>query len=96
VASNLPEPVVTAIEARLAEADPASDLKVALRCPECGHAWEVSFDIAEFLWDEVSSRARRLLRETHRLALAYGWSEAEILGLSDFRRRSYLELLGES
>jgi hypothetical protein len=93
---DLPEPVVTAIETRLAEADPAGDLKIALRCPGCDHNWEVLFDITAFLWDEISSRAQRLLRETHLLASAYGWSEAEILALSDFRRRCYLEMLGEA
>ncbi len=96
VNGELPERVVAAIEESLAEADPVGDLKVALRCPGCDYAWEVQFDAATYLWDEVETRARRALRETHALARAYGWSEAEILNLSEFRRQCYLELLGDS
>jgi len=36
---------------------------------------------------------RRLLVEVHALASAYGWSEQEILSLSDARRRLYLEMV---
>jgi hypothetical protein len=43
----------------------------------------------------LSRRAAGLLRDVHRLALAYHWSERDILGLSLRRRRSYLLLLEE-
>jgi hypothetical protein len=43
----------------------------------------------------LSRRAACLLRDVHRLALAYHWSERDILGLSLRRRRSYLLLLEE-
>ena len=37
------------------------------------------------------SRAVQLLDEVHQLATAYGWTEAEILALSDTRRAAYLD-----
>ncbi|HEX2516118.1 MAG TPA: phage baseplate protein, partial [Chloroflexota bacterium] len=40
------------------------------------------------------TRARRLLREVHTLARAYGWREAEILALPGRRRQTYLDLVG--
>jgi hypothetical protein len=67
---------------------------LGLHCPLCSHSWQALFDIASFFWTEISAHARRLLREVDALARAYGWSEAEILGLSASRRQAYLELIG--
>jgi hypothetical protein len=64
-----------------------------LTCPQCAHQWQAPLDIVSFLWSEVHAWAIRLLREIHELASAYGWSEAEILALSPWRRRAYLELV---
>jgi hypothetical protein len=55
----------------------------------------MAFDIAAYLWQEVDARARRALRDTHTLARAYGWREADILAMSDFRRQQYLEMVAE-
>jgi hypothetical protein len=88
---SVPPQVVDAVEARMGEADPQADIQLALTCSECAFAWEVTFDIATFLWAEVDAWARRTLLEVHVLALAYGWREADILGLSPPRRRFYLE-----
>ena len=41
----------------------------------------------------ASARAGALLHEVHRLASAYGWSEAQILALSPARRAQYLALV---
>ena len=59
-------------------------------CPNCGNQWEDTVDIAQFLWADIDARARRLLREVHILGSAYGWTEREILSLSDRRRAVYL------
>jgi hypothetical protein len=89
-----PETVDTLGDAMLA-ADPQSEITLALSCPECGHAWMLLFDVADFLWNELAAQARRLLHEVDVLARAYGWSEHEILSLSPQRRQSYLETIGE-
>ena len=81
-----------ALAQAIADADPQACIELALRCPDCGHDWNALFDIATFLWSEVSAMAHRLLRDVHTLARAYGWSEAEILGMSAQRRQCYLEL----
>jgi hypothetical protein len=52
------------------------------------------FDMLAYFWSEIQMGARRLLREIHVLASAYGWRESEILTLSAARRRAYLELVG--
>ena len=79
---------------RIAMADPMAEISLVLDCPACGNHWNESLDIASFLWTEVASRAKRLLREVHAIASAYGWTEREILSLSDARRAMYLEMAG--
>lgn len=78
-------------EAVLETQDPWAELSLAFRCPACGHRDTASFDIADYLWEEIVGRARELLDDIHVLARAYGWSETQILALSDTRRSAYLE-----
>lgn len=91
--TEVPESVVEAVAAAMAQADPQGDVRLAMECPSCGQPWEEIFDIASFLWIEVHTWALRALREVHQLAVAYGWSEADILAMSPWRRQVYLELL---
>jgi hypothetical protein len=91
---RLPEEALQAVADRMAAADPQGDVELALSCPACGHAWPAAFDIATFFWTEVDAWARVLLHEIHILASAYGWREADILALTPWRRRAYLELIG--
>jgi uncharacterized protein (UPF0212 family) len=92
-ANDLSEEALQAVARRMAEADPQGDIELSLTCPACGHGWLAAFDIASFFWTEVDAWARVLLREIHILASAYGWREPDILALSPWRRRSYLELI---
>jgi len=71
-----------------------AETRFRLICPECGQSEQVNLDIGAFLWTEVRHAAITLLRDAHELASAYGWSEAEILRMSSFRRASYLEMAG--
>jgi hypothetical protein len=91
-AGDLPAQVRTALIERMAQADPRADLQFELVCPACSHRWSAPFDIASFLWKEVHAWAQRTLRDVHRLARSYGWSESEALALSPTRRHIYLEL----
>jgi hypothetical protein len=94
-ASSFPGGVVEALEARMAELDPQAETLLNLNCPICSQRWQVMLDIGRFFWQELAAEARRLLREVHVLASAYGWGEAEILALSPVRRQAYLaQVLG--
>lgn len=75
-------------------ADPWADLALSLSCPACQAPVEASFDIADYVWDELGGHAQALLDEIHQLAMAYGWSEGQILALSDTRRAAYLARVG--
>ena len=78
---------------RMAAADPLAEIRLALHCPKCECNWEETLDMASFLWAEIEARARRLLREIHVLATAYGWSESEILSLNEDRRGRYVQMV---
>ena len=77
---------------KLALADPFSEMRISLHCPKCGSDWQAILDIPSFFWIEIEGRVRQILFAIHALASAYGWSEAEILSLSDERRALYLEM----
>ena len=77
----------------MAAADPASETRIALRCPACGHEQNEVLDIATFFWAKIAALAKRLLREVHALASAYGWTEAQVLSLSAARRSLYMEMV---
>jgi hypothetical protein len=83
-----------AVAAAWSAADPAADLELVLRCPDCEQAWSETFDIVSYLWSELDVWCRRTLTEVHELASAYGWSEPEALALSPWRRQYYLGLVG--
>ena len=87
----LSEDDVRAVADAMALADPQADVRLAVTCEACAHAFEAPFDIGGYLWNEIEARALRLLGDVHALARAYGWSEREVLALSDERRGFYLE-----
>lgn len=95
-ARELPEEVIKAITEEMVRADPQADVQVELACPTCRHSWLMVFDILSYLWNEIDDWAQRVLHEVHSLAIAYGWTEREILGMSARRRRSYLDIIGAS
>jgi hypothetical protein len=87
------EEELDAIGECMAQADPMAEILLHFDCPVCGHAFDLCLDLAAFLWSELEGRAKRLLRDVHTLALAYGWAEAEILSLSPVRRDFYLAMV---
>jgi hypothetical protein len=94
--TELPSDVLSQIETAMSEADPQAHVQLNLSCPVCRHNWLATFDIASFLWSEITAWAKRILKEVHTLASAYGWGERDILALSPMRRQYYLTLLAES
>jgi len=83
----------TEVDAGLALIARERAFELELTCAECAGKWTLTFDPASFLWEELNAQALTLLDEVHRLALHYGWSERDILALSEQRRRAYLARL---
>lgn len=89
---DLPADVIEVVSARMALDDPQAETRIALHCPNCSHEWDEDFDIVAFFWAEIDGWARRLLRDVHVLATAYGWHERDILSLTPGRRQIYLAM----
>lgn len=94
-ADELPASAWEALAAALAEADPWSEILFALRCPRCERTWESLLEPGDYVWHEIAGVAQQSLRQVHRLASAYGWTESTILGLPADRRSAYIALLDE-
>ncbi|MCB0082371.1 MAG: hypothetical protein KDE47_15635, partial [Caldilineaceae bacterium] len=92
--ATLPDAVIEAIVQTMDEVDPQANVVLTLTCPTCTHQWQAILDILGYLWSELDAWARRILREVHCLAFAYGWRECEILEMSPWRRQIYLEMIG--
>jgi hypothetical protein len=90
---ELPESIISEVGKLMGGLDPQADIQLSLDCPNCGHHWQITFDIATFFWKEISAQAKRLMLEVHELAQAYGWRESEILSMSPTRRQFYLEMV---
>jgi hypothetical protein len=90
---ELPDEIGDAVEAAMEAASPSGAVEVAVRCAGCGDVTAAVLDVAALLWVEVEAAAVALVQDVHALAAAYGWTEAEVLGLGPARRRAYLELV---
>lgn len=91
--AGLLQAIDQAVTQAMDQMDAEAISSLALTCPICEHAWEAAFDIGQYFWIELDDWARRMLRQVHSLAMAYGWSEADILSLSPARRIFYLSLI---
>jgi hypothetical protein len=89
--SRLPTKIIAALSDALVEADPLADLRIRATCLECGHAWYPRMDVAALVWNELGELAGRTLDDVSELARAFGWPEADILGMSPARRKAYLD-----
>jgi hypothetical protein len=91
--AELPKSLAVTVIEKMAAVDPQGDVELAVTCAACGYQWQALFDIASFVWCEIGAWAKRLLREVHLLASAYGWAEADILRMSAWRRQCYLDMV---
>jgi hypothetical protein len=82
-----------AAEAAMAAADPLAEVLVSLACPGCGLGFEADVDPGTFVWAEIDARARLLLEDVDLLARAYGWTEPDVLALTEVRRAAYLRMV---
>ena len=88
-----PDSLLQEVSARMEKLDPQGEVRLQLACPACGHDFDQSLDAGGYLVQELAARQRAKYQEVHQLALAYHWSEAEILRMGPRKRRLYLELL---
>jgi hypothetical protein len=81
------------LQAAMEEVGAFLDLDLVSSCPECDASQEVRFDIQRFVLRALAYERRFLLREIHRIAIAYGWKHEEILNLTRGDRRTFAGLI---
>jgi hypothetical protein len=94
--TELPPEVGEAISRSMETLEPGATVGFDVVCAECGSRWTAPMDCGEVLWSEIQSRAERILLDIDMLARAYGWTEPQVLALSDVRRAAYLQLAGSA
>lgn len=91
-----PEPVseelAGVVAASIAEHDPGAEILLTGTCSGCGEPWSQVLEPARFVTAELAHEGARLLADVAALARAFGWTESDVLELSDARRRAYLDL----
>jgi hypothetical protein len=87
--------LVDAVATSLAEHDPGAEVVLTGTCAACGQEWSHVLDPAGYVAAELAHQGTRLLAEVAELARAFGWSESDVLALSDQRRRAYLDLAAQ-
>jgi hypothetical protein len=93
--SQMPEGLQDRFEDALRRLDPAAEIVFAADCPACGERVKATLDAVSLLAGQLGAPGSVLV-DIDRLARAYHWSEAAILGLSTPRRRGYLALLAHA
>jgi hypothetical protein len=88
-----PLPSTESLMERFERVNQAAEISCDVQCPACSTRASRHLNLAQFLFRLVDRGAKRLLREIHELAWAYGWSEEAILRMSAGRRGAYLEML---
>ena len=84
---------LAAVEELIEEVASVIDLDLDTRCPECGAAQAVHFDVQYYLLRMLEQERNQIAREIHRIASSYGWSLGETLGLGRSERRFFVELI---
>jgi hypothetical protein len=84
---------LVAVEELIEEVAPVVALDLDTRCPECGGAQAVRFDMQYYLLRLLEQERSRTAREIHRIAQSYGWSLDETLGLRRSERRLFVMLI---
>jgi hypothetical protein len=92
-AEALDKDLLRELDLQISKDDPQADIGMLLNCPACLNKWEAKFDIVTYLWTEIDIWATHLLHEVYLLASSFGWSEKDILNMSQQRRKMYVKLI---
>jgi hypothetical protein len=81
------------LSASLSAMDPLVDFRVSCTCPSCGAVQDVTVDLESLALASLARCQGSLLREVHRFASRYGWTETDVLAVPPSRRARYLALM---
>lgn len=85
--------VVATIADEMVGLDPLPAFRIVTRCPACDGEIQHDVDLEAELLFRLEARQHAVVAGVHRLARAYGWTEAEVLAVPAWRRARYLDLV---
>jgi hypothetical protein len=88
---QLPADWLDDVETQLAARDSGTVTTVTPKCPTCGAHCTMDLDVESILLELFAREQRQAMDDVHRLARAYHWSEADVLGIPPRRRAAYLQ-----
>ncbi|MCP4341206.1 MAG: hypothetical protein GY799_20575 [Desulfobulbaceae bacterium] len=83
------------IGTELEQHDDLMTLVINTSCPACCEDLAIDLDLEEKLLELLAGEQRLLLKQIHRLAFVYHWSEADIVAMPCKRRQYYLAQIDE-
>ncbi len=92
---QMPENWIDQIGVELEQNDDLMTLEINTSCPVCREKQLIDLDLEEKLLEIFLSEQKLLFKQIHKLALAYHWSEADIVTMQSKRRHYYLTLIDE-
>jgi hypothetical protein len=90
---DLPRQLLSDIDHTMAGSTASLDRDIEFTCAECQRSFVNTLDMQSFFWQELQYGSWNLWEEVHQLASLYHWSEAEILSLTRWKRKLYLNLI---
>lgn len=81
------------LDAAMEASGPLLSKELLATCPHCRATQKTQFQVRQFFLDALASERRFLNYEIHYLARSYGWSRAEILGMTRDDRRLHVKLV---
>jgi len=93
--SNISPNHSSKIQDMIEERDSNSLIHANQVCASCGNNWSVVLDIVSLLVEDINVYVNQRLSEVCQLAKLSGWTETEILAMTDKKREFYLEQMNE-
>ena len=88
---TLDDATMAALDSAMEAVEGTAALDIAFTCSACGAVNRAPLDIAGLLWIELAERVQQLVADVELLASHYGWSETDILAMTERRRSLYAE-----
>ena len=90
---QLPAIILDQVDAIISDNMNTLDRDIAFTCAHCNRKFVKTLDIQAFFWEELRFASANFQEEVHYLAFFYHWSEQDILNLTRWKRKLYLNFI---
>lgn len=90
---QLPATILDQVDAIITDNMNTLDWDIAFTCAHCNRKFVKALDIQACFWEELNFASADFQEEVHYLAFFYHWSEQDILNLTRWKRKLYLNFI---